>query len=278
MFITNQTSANKPNDHSCVVSDLHLSLHEFINRLERSPFRMPSKSGPYNRKRNVTQQANGTPAGRKRKAESTSVDAGRTRKARRGRKIQYFVESSCPSNKFIELPLPRNIAPTQRLDVYVFGTNCDGELGLGDATERTEISRPLLNPKLPADTVGVVYLAVGGVHSVALTHDNRILTWGVNDEGALGRDTRRSPGEIRMRSQSESEESDSEDVNGDMNLKEATPSPVESNAFPGGTIFTQLAATDSATFALTTEGLVYGWGTFRVSPANLSYQDSIRLT
>jgi regulator of chromosome condensation len=36
------------------------------------------------------------------------------------------------------------------------------------------------------------------------------------------------------------------------------------SVFPEGTVFTQLAAGDSMTFALTDEGLVYGWGTFRV--------------
>lgn len=32
-------------------------------------------------------------------------------------------------------------------------------------------------------------LSVDGMHTAALTCDNRILTWGVNDEGALGRNT-----------------------------------------------------------------------------------------
>jgi regulator of chromosome condensation len=45
---------------------------------------------------------------------------------------------------------------------------------------------------------------------------------------------------------------------------EATPTQVDPAAFPQGTIFTQLAATKSATFVLTSTGSVYGWGTFRV--------------
>jgi len=163
----------------------------------------------------------------------------------------------------IEISPILNSVPTQRLDVYVFGTNCDGELGLGDATTKTEIPRPVLNPKLLAETVGVVHIAVGGVHSAALTHDNKILTWGVNDEGALGRDTKQDPGEIKWRNESVSDSD--EDEKGNWNLKEATPLPVDSSFFPRDTIFAQLAATDSATFALTTSGLVFGWGTFRVS-------------
>lgn len=150
--------------------------------------------------------------------------------------------------------------------MYVFGTNCDGELGLGDATKKTEIPRPVLNPKLPAETVGVVTLAVGGVHSAALTHDNKILTWGVNDEGALGRDTQQDEEEIKLRDQEDSPDSDEEEELVNLNLKEATPSPVDPSCFPRDTVFTQVAATDSATFALTTTGLVFGWGTFKVSP------------
>jgi regulator of chromosome condensation len=161
--------------------------------------------------------------------------------------------------------------------VYVFGTNCDGELGLGDATRKAEFPRPVLNPKLAADTVGVVYLTVGGVHSAALTHDNKILTWGVNDEGALGRDTKQDPGEIKMHSQSDSDSDSEDDDPGNLNLKEATPLPVDPSCFPDDTIFTQLAATDSATFALTAEGLVYGWGNFRVSPHYVFHSKGIHL-
>lgn len=164
-----------------------------------------------------------------------------------------------------------NHAPTQRLDVYVFGTNCYGELGLGDATKKSEIPGPVLNPKLPADSVGVVQLAIGGVHSAALTHDNKILTWGVNDEGTLGRDTKEerkveeNGDGVNGDEAKEESDSDSDDDEVDLNMKEATPTAVDSALFPEGTVFTQITATDSATFALTQEGRVYGWGTFRVS-------------
>lgn len=158
-----------------------------------------------------------------------------------------------------------NSVPNQRLDVYMFGTNCYGELGLGDATKKSEISRPVLNPKLPSESVGVVQIAVGGVHSAALTHDNQILTWGVNDEGTLGRDTKDNIKKTPIDAASDpGGDDDSDDDEIELNLKEATPMPIDPSHFPDGTIFTQLVATDSATFALTRDGLVYGWGTFRV--------------
>lgn len=154
-----------------------------------------------------------------------------------------------------------NNAPTQRLNVYVFGEGSAGELGLGSAKNVIDVKRPRLNPLLSAKDVGVVQIACGGMHVVALTQDNKILTWGVNDQGALGRDTTWSGG-LRDADQ-ESEESDEEDSG--LNPLESTPTPVLSDHFPEGTVFTSVSAGDSSTFAVTDEGKVWGWGTFRVS-------------
>jgi len=109
--------------------------------------------------------------------------------------------------------------------------------------------------------VGVVQIAVGGMHCAALTHDNKIYTWGVNDLGALGRDTKKDP----KAEDEDSDDDDSDDDEIDLNAKESTPATIPSNYFPEDVQFTQLVASDSATFALTTTGSVYGWGTFSVS-------------
>ena len=58
--------------------------------------------------------------------------------------------------------------------------------------------------------------------------------------------------------------SDTEDSESGLNPHEATPTPIDSPAFPKGTTFVQLAAGDNATYALNDDGLVYGWGTFKV--------------
>ena len=63
-------------------------------------------------------------------------------------------------------------------------------------------------------------------------------------------------------------DSDSDD-GGELNPKESTPAPADMTAVPSDTVFTQVAATDNATFALTSTGRVYGWGTFRVSHQHL---------
>jgi regulator of chromosome condensation len=108
-----------------------------------------------------------------------------------------------------------------------------------------------------------VQIAVGGMHCAAITFENKIITWGVNDEGALGRDTKWEGG-LRDVDDNKSEDSDSEDGDTDMNPMESTPGEVDAKYFEEGMKFVQVAATDSATFALTEDGSVYGWGTFRV--------------
>jgi regulator of chromosome condensation len=166
-----------------------------------------------------------------------------------------------------------NEIPTQRLDIYVFGEGSAGELGLGstkvNGKKPIDVKRPRLNEKLSADTVGVVQIAVGGMHCAALTYDNKILTWGVNDSGALGRDTTWDGGLKDMDDSTSDSGSDDDDTK--MNPMESTPMAVDGKYFPEETKFVQLAASDNATFALTADGLVYGWGTFRVSHLILLY-------
>lgn len=154
-----------------------------------------------------------------------------------------------------------NQAPTEKLDVYVFGEGSSGELGLG-TKKAIDVKRPRLNANLASNSVGVVQIAAGGMHVAALTHDNKILTWGVNDQGALGRDTTWEGGLKDMDAESDSEDDGDEEA--DLNPRECTPTAIPSDKFPGGTTFVQVAAGDSTTFALTDDGQVWGWGTFRV--------------
>lgn len=155
-----------------------------------------------------------------------------------------------------------NHRATEVLNVYVFGSGDSGVLGLGPRCSSDDVTRPRLNPNLSTSSVGVVQIATGGMHCVALTSDNKIFTWGVNDHGALGRDTNWSGGWVAMDGQDHAEDSENSEI--ELNPKESTPSAIDEACFPTGTVFTQVAASDNATFALTEEGLVYGWGTFKV--------------
>lgn len=203
--------------------------------------------------------ATNAPAPKKRKAESVDEEESvpETKKPR--------------ATKPVAAPKPKpkaviNSAPTARLNVYVCGEGSSGELGLGAEKNAIDVKRPRLNPHLPADKVGVVQVAVGGMHCVALTHDNKILTWGVNDQGALGRNTTWEGGykDIEDANKSDDSDDDSDDDSG-LNPHESTPTAIPSESFAEDTTFVEVAAGDSTSFALTDDGLVYGWGTFRVS-------------
>jgi regulator of chromosome condensation len=172
-----------------------------------------------------------------------------------------------------------NEAPTQVMGVYVCGEGSSGELGLGSAKGQTEVKRPRFNPILGDSSV--VALSVGGMHTAVLTKDNKILTWGVNDQGALGRDTTWDGGlrDIDDGNDSDSDSSDSGSQT-DVNPNESTPGVVNMSGLPDDIVFTQVACTDSATFALTSAGDVYGWGTFRSNEGLFGFDPStlIQLT
>ena len=67
--------------------------------------------------------------------------------------------------------------------VYAWGYNGDGELGLGDTTDR---ATPTLVPGL----TGVVRVSAGLNHALALTSDGSVYAWGINDNGQLGTGSR----------------------------------------------------------------------------------------
>ncbi|KAL8866366.1 MAG: hypothetical protein Q9174_006347, partial [Haloplaca sp. 1 TL-2023] len=176
-----------------------------------------------------------------------------------------------PKAKAAPKPKPKvviNTAPQERLHVYVMGEGSSGELGLGTNKLAIDVKRPRLNPHLSADTVGVVQVACGGMHVLALTHDGKVLTWGVNDQGALGRNTDWDGG-LRDVGDSDSESDSDSDSDSGLNPHESTPTAI--TTFPEGTVIVKLSAGDSHSLALTDDGLVYGWGTFRNNEGILGF-------
>lgn len=150
-----------------------------------------------------------------------------------------------------------NSLPTTKLNVYAFGTGDNAELGLGPEPNAKVVKRPRLNTFLLPDKIGVVAIAIGGMHGLALTHEGKVYSWGVNDQYALGRETKVAPREKLAEGSDDSDEDDEP-----LNALESTPMPVE--GFPEGTIITRIAAGDSVSVAVTDQGRVYAWGTFRV--------------
>lgn len=204
------------------------------------------------------------PSSNKRRAADAPPEPKASKRAKASPVTKAAPASKATSKAPASAPKPKararsgvqNAAPTKKQRVWVFGEGSAGELGLGSSNAQ-DVAVPRVNPNLE----GVVNIAAGGMHGAALTADNKVLTWGVNDHCALGRDTNWDGG---MRDMADAKDSDSEDE-GDLNPREATPTAIPASSFPPGTEIVQVAAGDSTTFMLTREGLVYGCGTFRDS-------------
>lgn len=163
-------------------------------------------------------------------------------------------------------PLTSTAGP--KLNVYVFGSGSMGELGLGPQSDQRNVKRPRLNTNLLPQDIGIVDIAVGGMHCAAIDEQGRVWTWGVNDQGVLGRDTTWSPENEDTAMDSDDDDEDDEQ----LNPRESIPGLVE--GFPEGTIIAKIACGDSITVAVTNKGQVYAWGTFRVCPnfrGNINY-------
>ncbi|KAI1324746.1 RCC1/BLIP-II [Xylariaceae sp. FL0255] len=173
----------------------------------------------------------------------------------------------------VDLPVP-----TTPLDIFVFGEGSSGELGLGskkyNGKKTLDVKRPRINHNLDAEKVKVVDMACGGMHSIVLTHDNRVLTWGVNDDKALGRDTTWEGG---VRDVDDEDSDDDEDDDSGVNPLESTPTQIADGELLPEDRICKVAATDSASFLLTTDGFVFGWGTFRGADGVIGFTESIRV-
>ncbi|KAG0197680.1 hypothetical protein BGX28_008802 [Mortierella sp. GBA30] len=131
--------------------------------------------------------------------------------------------------------LPKPTRETTPGRVYVFGTGDCAQLGLGEDV----ISRKKPTNLAALNDEQIVDIVAGGLHSMALTIDGKLWSWGVNDQRTLGR-------------------------SGD----EYTPLPVE--GLDHVTI-AKVACSDSLTVALTDDGEVYTWGTFRSAEGILGH-------
>ncbi|XP_019368066.1 PREDICTED: regulator of chromosome condensation [Gavialis gangeticus] len=134
-------------------------------------------------------------------------------------------EDGSPEKKRVKVCHPSHRAEPGL--VLTLGQGDVGQLGLGeDVMER---KRPAL-VQLPEK---IVQAEAGGMHTVCLSVTGKVYTFGCNDEGALGRDTSEEGSETRP---------------GLVELEEK---------------IVQVSAGDSHTAALTDDGRVFLWGSFR---------------
>jgi len=156
---------------------------------------------------------------------------------KRGRKSAAVLAQEIPEKK-CKLDLRHSRGHGQVLTV---GQGDTGQLGLGeDVMEKTR-------PGLVESLENAVDAVAGGMHTAVLDIEGKVWTFGCNDEGSLGREV------------AEEEEC-------------FVPGLVE---LEGKVVM--LSAGDSHTAALTEEGNVWAWGTFRDSSGPIGLVESGRL-
>jgi alpha-tubulin suppressor-like RCC1 family protein len=106
--------------------------------------------------------------------------------------------------------------------VWAWGTNTDGQLGDGTLVNR-------LTPQPVPGLTGIVQVAVGSRHSLALRSDGTVWAWGDNSAGQLG-DGGAAAHQSRFQH------------------------------VPGLTGITQISAADRNSFAVRSDGTLFGWG------------------
>ena len=124
-----------------------------------------------------------------------------------------------------------SLALTTDGEVYAWGGNEYGQLGLGTIGYGTDEDSPTLITALSNITVSSI--AAGYYHSLALTTDGKVYAWGSNGNGQLGLGT-----------------------SGDGTYEK---SPTLITALSNITV-SSIAAGNNNSLALTTDGKVYAWG------------------
>ncbi len=122
------------------------------------------------------------------------------------------------------------LALTMNGEVVAWGGNSFGQLGNGTITNSV---MPLLISEIaPLSTVDITDIAVGNHHSLALTSDGRIYSWGYNNYGQLGR----------------------------SGTSNRLPDAVDITGVLAGKKVVQMAGGNAHTLVLADDGRLYAWG------------------
>eukprot|EP01084_Bolivina_argentea_P124857 221252_1 len=70
-------------------------------------------------------------------------------------------------------------------NIFVFGMNDDGELGLGK-TDYNPHQKPIKMTFFQQRKIKIIQIKCGSYHSIVLSNQNRIYAWGYNENGQCG--------------------------------------------------------------------------------------------
>lgn len=175
-------------------------------------------------------------------------------------------------------PTTTDVLPRQ---LFVFGNGDMGQHGLGtDVID--EIKRPRkhvwVDEKNTSGALGVggfEQIAAGGMHTLAVDGNGRLWSWGINDNAALGRQTGREP-------DTEAEVFETQPMRVEGLAPNGKGVLAGSKEAGGGTegevdIFraTRVAAGDSISAALSEDGQVRVWGSFRSNDGLLGFDGQV---
>jgi alpha-tubulin suppressor-like RCC1 family protein len=116
--------------------------------------------------------------------------------------------------------------------VFGWGRNDDGRLGDGTTTTPRKTAVAVITSSVLAG-VSISAIATGNAHSLALSSDGRVFSWGSNSHGQLGDGT---------------------------TTQRTTPVAVITFSVPAGVTVVAIAANGHSSYALGSNGRVYSWG------------------
>ncbi|XP_075057981.1 putative E3 ubiquitin-protein ligase HERC6 isoform X2 [Mixophyes fleayi] len=132
---------------------------------------------------------------------------------------QTIVDVGCGSN--------HSVAICNEGNIFTWGEGIQGQLGSGQILQQTPIPRKITG----LSDIKIIQISCGHYHTVALSDDSSVFSWGKNDVGQLGL--------------------------GKQITNHASPQLVKSlNGVP----LVQVTAGGSQSFALSILGIVFGWG------------------
>jgi len=139
--------------------------------------------------------------------------------------------------------------------IFMMGQGDMNQLGLGE--DVIEVYTP--EPLRFEGGLRVVKVACGGMHTLALTEGGVLFSWGVNDEGGLGRDAR--GGHLALQQ-------------GATAGSECIPDRVK---FPNKEKIAAISAGDSHSVAVDASGGLWGWGCFRDSGGKFGFNVKVEI-
>lgn len=135
-------------------------------------------------------------------------------------------------------------------EVFSMGSGDCSQLGLGPDEEMRERKHPTKLTVLDKSSTSVIAIAAGSLHNLVLTSKHAVQSWGCNDDFALGRVT-------------------------DEWLPEPVAGPLGKGSQKGGIPVAQIACGASHSVALTEDGDVYAFGTFRDANGVIGFSETV---